>query len=117
VANFTFSRNTDGATVVLRPSGYLDNLAAEQIVDAGNEALRRGCRSIELDCAKVQFINSVGISVLASLIHQAREAGCALSFSRVSKVHQEVFTIMGIAKFVQILPAERTASDEADVRR
>jgi len=116
MTTFSLSLSTKGATVVLRPAGYLDNLGAEQIIDAGTDALRNGCRTLELNCTGIRFINSVGISMLVSLIQHAREAGCSLSFSHVSKVHKEVFTVVGITKLVHVLPGPCEAAESRGVR-
>ena len=116
MTTFSLSLSTNGAAVVLRPTGYLDNLGAEQIVDASTGAIRNGCRTLELNCTDVRFINSVGISILVSLIQHAREAGCSLSFSHVSRVHQEVFAVVGITKLVHILPGSLDAAESTGVR-
>jgi anti-anti-sigma factor len=100
--SFTLSLKTDGPIVVMRPRGYLDCLGAEQIVEASETALRDGYRRILFDCADIRFINSVGISILVSLIQRSRDADCSLCFSNVSPVHREIFEVVGIAKFVRI---------------
>lgn len=109
MTNFTLTVAAEGDAVILRPAGYLDNLGAEQLMEASGNALRAGCRRIVLDCGGVRFINSVGISILVSLIQRTREADCSLSFTRVSQVHQEVFSIVGISKLVSVLGSERDA--------
>jgi anti-anti-sigma factor len=109
MSNFTLSLRNENGTVFLRPAGYLDNLGAEQIVTASDRAVREGCRQIVCNCSQVRFINSVGISILVSMIQRMRDAGCAVGLTNVSKVHQTVFEIVGITRIVPVFGTERDA--------
>lgn len=115
--NFTLSQKSENGTVFLRPSGYLDNLGAEQIVTASDRAVRDGCRQIICNCSKVRFINSVGISILASLIQRMQDTGCSLCLTNVSRVHQTVFEIVGITSLVPLFSTERDAVESKCGRR
>jgi stage II sporulation protein AA (anti-sigma F factor antagonist) len=107
--NFTLLQASEHGTVFLRPRGYLDDLGAEQIFTASERALKDGCRQIVCNCADIRFINSIGISILFSLIQQVRDTGSALCFTNVSKVHQTVFDIVGITRLVPMYGSERDA--------
>lgn len=115
--NFTLSLRTERGTAFLRPSGYLDALGAEQIISASDEALLDGCRQIIFNCSNIRFINSVGISILVSMIKRVRETGCVLCFTDVSKVHLTVFDAVGITQLVPIFTSELDAVREACGRR
>ena len=107
--NFTLSQRSENGTVFLLPSGYLDNLGAEQIVTASDRAVREGCRLIVCNCSEIRFLNSVGISILASLIQRMREADCSLCLTNVSRVHRSVFDIVGITPLVPVFGTELDA--------
>ena len=57
--NFSLSLTTADDIIVLRPSGYVDSLGAEQLEVASSEALGKGLRKLVVNFSETQFINSV----------------------------------------------------------
>src|SRR5262245_13881469 len=67
-------RRPDG-TVVLRLSGHLDVDGSPRLQHALAEILQQGMRSLELDCAGVDFISSVGVGALIVAVGEYRAVG------------------------------------------
>jgi anti-anti-sigma factor len=109
---YTLYQRSDGTVIVMQPGGYLDNVCAERIADAGEAAFREGCRRLVMNCSDIRFISSVAISILMGLVLKARDAGCSFCFTNVSKVHQEVFAIVGITPLAPVFNTEREAVRE-----
>ena len=107
--NFTLSLMTTDDVGVMRPKGYLDTLGAARIEEASNEFLGSGRRKLVVNFSEAQFINSVGVSILISVIQRARESSGMLCFTNVKKIHQEVFDMLGLTPHVKIFSEEREA--------
>lgn len=95
--------------VVMRPKGYLDTLGAGRLEEASGEILGQGQRKIVVNFSEAQFINSVGVSILISVIQRARESSGVLCFTNVKKIHQEVFAMLGLTKHVKLFSEEGDA--------
>jgi anti-sigma B factor antagonist len=109
VSNFSLSLITADDIVVLRPSGYVDSLGAEQLETASSEALGKGHKKLVVNFSETQFINSVGVSILITVIHRARESSGQLCFTNVKKIHREVFDLLGLTRFVKVFGEEGEA--------
>jgi anti-anti-sigma factor len=93
----------------MRPKGYLDTLGAERLEVASDEVLSQGRKKLVVNFAEAQFINSVGVSILISVIHRARESSGMLCFTNVKKIHQEVFDMLGLTPHVKMFNEEDEA--------
>ena len=109
MSNFSLSLTTTDDIVVLRPKGYLDTLGAERLEVASDEALGQGRKKLVVNFSEAQFINSVGVSILISVIQRARECSGTLCFTNVKKIHQEVFDMLGLTPHVKMFNDERDA--------
>ena len=109
VSNFSLSLTTTDDIVVMRPKGYLDTLGAEQLEVASDEVFGQGRKKVIVNFSEAQFINSVGVSILISVIQRARESSGTLCFTNVKKIHREVFDMLGLTPHVNIFTEEREA--------
>jgi len=109
VNNFSMSLTTSNGIVVMRPRGYVDSLGAERLDEASCEALGQGRKKLVVNFSETQFINSVGVSILISVIQRARETSGMLCFTNVKKVHQEVFEVLGLTQYVKMFNEEGEA--------
>lgn len=106
MSNFSLSWRTADDVVVMMPKGYVDGLGAEQLDDASQEVLGKGMKKLVVNFSDIQFINSVGASILTSVVHRARESASQLCFTNMNKVHREVFELLGITKHVKVFSEE-----------
>ena len=109
MSNFSLSLTTTDDIVVMRPKGYLDTLGAEQLELSSDEVFGQGRKKLIVNFSEAQFINSVGVSILISVIQRARESSGMLCFTNVKKIHQEVFDMLGLTPHVKIFNEEREA--------
>jgi anti-sigma B factor antagonist len=103
------SQTTAHDVVVLRPSGYVDSLGAEQLEVASSDALGRGLKKLVVNFSDTQFINSVGVSILITVIQRARDSSGTLCFTNVKKIHREVFELLGLTRYVKVFSEEGEA--------
>ncbi|MDA8099910.1 MAG: STAS domain-containing protein [Nitrospiraceae bacterium] len=107
--DFSLSLQVAGDVVIMRPKGYVDNLGAEQLEVASSEALGKGMRKLVVNFSETRFINSVGVSILISVIQRSRESAGKLCFTNVKKVHEEVFDLLGLTEHVKVFSEEGEA--------
>lgn len=94
---------------ILYPQGYLNNVAGEDLVKECNACLKNSIRKVVLNFRETDFINSIGISMLLSIIEKLKEAGGTLCFTDMGKAYSETFEMLGLTKFILVFPDENTA--------
>jgi anti-anti-sigma factor len=106
--------NEAGAAATIALSGEI-NSAAEQQLDAAYErASAAGVRTIVLDFAAAEYINSSGIALIVGLLGQARGRGIEVQARGLSEHYREIFEITRLADFMTILDNEHSAADGAE---
>jgi anti-anti-sigma factor len=86
------------------------NAAAERALQAGYaEATEGGARSVVLNFAGADYINSTGIALIVGLLAQARTHGVHVTACGLSDHYREIFEITRLADFMTILPDEESA--------
>lgn len=79
------------------------NGSADQALMAGYaEATDGGARSVTLDFAGAEYINSTGIAVIVGLLAQARTHEVEVKASGLSDHYREIFEITRLADFMTI---------------
>jgi anti-anti-sigma factor len=106
---FTFDVKEFGDVLVLYPEGYLNNITAERLEKECEASLKKGVRKVILNLSKVEFINSIGISILLSIIEIIKGSNGVFCFSNLSKVHEETFAVLDLKKHMQIFSTEDEA--------
>ncbi len=107
--NFTVSSKTVGSAAVVYPRGYLNNLAGESLVKECNGFIERGISKIVLNFEKIEFINSIGISLLLSVIERLKDCNGALCFANLSSAHLDTFEMLGLTNFMCVFKSEEEA--------
>ena len=83
----------------LSVAGELDLSTADQLRDAGAEALGRdGLTSLVIDLADLEFIDSTGIGALIAIHNEASDRGVALELTNVPDVALRVLEITGLSE-------------------
>jgi anti-anti-sigma factor len=96
-------------------SGVIDlhgeiNLGADQALDAAYEAAARADpKTIVLNFARVDYINSTGIALIVGLLARARKEHRAVSAFGLSEHYREIFAITRLSDFMGIYPDEDSA--------
>ena len=118
--NFEASVRQLGKMQVIDLRGEINADADDVLTDAYRECTLQNPSSLLLNFEGVDYINSTGIAVIASLLAQARGAGSLLLASGLSDHFQEIFRITRLTDFMSIYPDEKsafTASLETTERR
>jgi anti-anti-sigma factor len=96
----------EGERAVIELSGDIDR-DAEPALDAAYAQVEQA-RSVVLDFARVEYINSTGIAVIVGLLARARRNGQTLGARGLSEHYRQIFEITRLADFMQILDEEGT---------
>jgi len=105
-------RTRDGVAI-LDLSGELDASAENGLQSAFVEATGSGARSIVLNFADADYINSTGIALIVGLLGQARSRGLEVQAYGLSEHYREIFEITRLADFMTILDSESSAVNGA----
>ncbi|MEW5743835.1 MAG: STAS domain-containing protein [Nitrospirota bacterium] len=108
-ANFNVTTKLNDRVAVIYPRGYLNNITGEDLVDASSACLGKGVKNIVLNFSETEFINSIGISLLLTIIERLRESGGSLCFTNMSKMYAETFQVLGLTKYVAVFDREEDA--------
>ena|SRR5205807_8232581 len=85
-----------GGLTRLLLSGDLDAASAERFQETTRRLLRTDCRVIEVDLARVEFMDSAGLAALVALYRQCRELGCELVFTDDTGRQAQLFALVGL---------------------
>jgi anti-anti-sigma factor len=109
MSNFSFTLKSTLDAVVLVPEGYINDVGAERLEHTIQEYLGNGCQQVVVNFSKVQFINTIGISIFTGVIHKTQEHDGLLCFTNLKKNHLDIFEFMGLTKHVKVFKDEEDA--------
>jgi anti-sigma B factor antagonist len=90
---------------VVELSGEVDGSAAETLTSAYTDAVADGrARTIVLDFAAVDYINSTGIALIVSVLAKARAEGRSVAACGLSAHYREIFDITRLSDFIELFP-------------
>jgi anti-anti-sigma factor len=101
-------KDADGVAVV-RLDGRLDETTEEPLTKVFERLMNRGFCRIALDCTKLIFLNSHGVSSFVSYIDEARARGGDMKFFGMSAEARIVMERLGLSNFVQTFANEDEA--------
>jgi len=102
------TRLTAGVAVIY-PGPYLNQLRGEKIEDKCQEFLNQGFRSIVVNFAETELINSIGISILLGVIEAVNNAKGVLMLSNLSVSNRELFEVLGLMSHIAVADTEEAA--------
>ena len=85
-----------GGLTRLLLSGDLDVASAERFQEASRRLLRSGCRQVEVDLTRVEFMDSAGLGALVTLYRECQEAGCEVLFCDDTGRQEQLFALSGM---------------------
>ncbi len=101
-------KDADGVAMV-RLDGRLDEQTEEPLTKVFERLMNRGFCRIALDCTKLVFLNSHGVSSFVSYIDEARARGGDMKFFGMSAEARIVMERLGLSNFVQTFANEDEA--------
>lgn len=108
-AKFDVHSRKIGDTAIVYPRGYLNNITGEKLVKECNACLEQGVRTIVLSFKEMDFINSIGISMILAVIEKLKACGGQIYFTDLARIYQETFDMLGLTKTIRVLPTEAEA--------
>jgi anti-anti-sigma factor len=107
--NFRVSSKVTGDTAVIYPHGYLNNVTGESLVQECTSYIEKGTKKIIISFSNTALINSIGISMLLSIIEKLLNTGGKLCFSDMSKTLKDTFEMLGLTKYINAFDTEADA--------
>jgi len=109
VSNFSLSSRSTKDAVVMMPKGYINDMGAVSLEQTSEQLLGKGAKTLIVNFADVQYINTIGVSIFTGMVHKTQEHNSVLCFTNLKKVHRDVFEMMGLIKHVKVFNNEEDA--------
>ncbi|MEO6589575.1 MAG: STAS domain-containing protein [Pyrinomonadaceae bacterium] len=93
---------TEGETATVFAGDYLNKLSGEKIERECKQKLEAGARTLVLNFAETEIVNSIGVSILLGVIDAAREKSARVVFSDVNDDTIELFEMLGLTNHVTV---------------
>jgi anti-anti-sigma factor len=93
---------TTGETATVFATDYLNKLSGEKIERECKRQLDAGCKTIVVNFAETEIVNSIGVSILLGVIDAASNAGANVVFSDVNDDTIELFEMLGLTNHVVV---------------
>ena len=99
----------EGRVGILETDGYITDVSAEKVADAGHALIDEGVRYLVLNLEKSPIANSKGISILVEIFERIRDLEGKVAFCCVASILAKTFRIMGLLKAAHIHDTEAEA--------
>ena len=100
--NTNLSAKIESETATIFAGNYLNKLSGEQIERECRRRLAAGAKTLVLNFAETEIVNSIGVSILLGVIDAANEANAKVVFSAVNDDTIELFEMLGLTKHVVV---------------
>jgi len=107
LTDFNLSSEFKDNSLIMKTSGYINNVAGEQISEEFTKHKDGGVKKVIMDLKESKVVNSIGISYLIEIIEKLNESNGKLYFLNLDPTIEKTFSIMGLFQF-----AEKTDSVE-----
>ena len=97
-----------GGTAVIYASDYLNKLNGERIERECKQQLEAGCRALVISFRNTELVNSIGVSILMSVIDAVEQNNARLIFADANSHTANLFEMLGLTRHVSL------AKDEAE---
>ena len=112
MADFSLSTNLNGEIVIIKTSGYLNNVGGEKIADACYKEIENGKSLFLLDLEDSKVVNSIGVSILIEIIEKLQDSDGKLAYYNLAPIVEKTFKIMGLTKYSTVYSSEEEALAE-----
>jgi anti-sigma B factor antagonist len=99
----------EGDTAVIALSGDINGAAEPVLAGAYAQAAATGVKSVVLNFASTDFINSTGIAVIVGILAKARQEERTISACGLTDHYKHIFEITRLADFMPVFPDEGSA--------
>lgn len=94
---------------VIYAGDYLNKLSGERIERECRRQLEAGCRALIINFRDTSLVNSIGVSILLSVIDAVSNTGAQLIFSDVNQQTIQLFEMLGLTRHVALAKDEDEA--------
>ncbi|MFQ5441817.1 MAG: STAS domain-containing protein [Thermodesulfobacteriota bacterium] len=98
-----------GDTVILYARDYINDIEGEELEEMCEGFLNSGVKRIILDFSNTDLINSIGVSILISIIERVKNCNAVVSFSGLKKVNYDILKLVGLTEHVSVYDSEEDA--------
>lgn len=106
-----------GDAAIIYASDYLNKLSGERIERECQRQLESGHRTLIINFRDTEIVNSIGVSILVSVIDAAEKSTARLIFSDVNNHTAELFQMLGLTRHVRVVSSEDEALSLASEAR
>ena len=100
--DINLSVQSESETATVFAGNYLNKLSGEQIERECRRRLAAGAKTLVLNFAETEIVNSIGVSILLGVIDAANDANAKVVFSSVNDDTIELFEMLGLTKHVTV---------------
>jgi len=107
------SIRVEGELAIIDLQGEINAFAEAALINAYMDASSIEAKSLALDFTDVDYINSTGIALIVSLLAKARKDKQEVLAFGLTDHFQNIFEITRLSDFMQIVPDEAAALEQA----
>ena len=109
MSDFNTETRTEGDIVIVKTSGYLNNVGGEQVSEVCYKEMDAGKKLFLLDLEDSKVVNSIGVSILIEIIEKLQDVDGRLGYYNLAPIVEKTFNIMGLTKYSTVFQSEEEA--------
>ena len=109
MSDFNVEISREGDVVIIKTSGYLNNVGGEKIAEVCYNEIDNGCKKFLLDLENSKVVNSIGVSILIEIIEKLQDIDGKLGYFNLAPIVSKTFKIMGISNYSEIYESKEEA--------
>ena len=109
MSDFNLEIREKNEIIIIKTSGYLNNVGGEKISEACYAEIDKGKKYFLLDLENSKVVNSIGVSILIEIIEKLQEINGKLGYFNLAPIVAKTFKIMGISSYSELYESEDEA--------
>ena len=109
MSDFNLVVRKEGDVVVIKTSGYLNNVGGEKISEVCYKEMENKSKLFLLDLENTKVVNSIGVSILIEIIEKLQDIDGKLGYYNLAPIVEKTFNIMGLTKYSLVFHSETEA--------
>ena len=109
MSDFNLEIREENEIIIIKTSGYLNNVGGEKISEACYAEIDKGKKYFLLDLENSKVVNSIGVSILIEIIEKLQEINGKLGYFNLAPIVAKTFKIMGISSYSELYESEDEA--------
>jgi anti-anti-sigma factor len=109
MSDFNLEIREENEIIIIKTSGYLNNVGGEKISEACFSEIDKGKKYFLLDLENSKVVNSIGVSILIEIIEKLQEIDGKLGYFNLAPIVAKTFKIMGISSYSELYESEDEA--------